>query len=102
MFRQAVRFLALSFLLASVQAFAQGVTGSFTGAVKDSSGAIVPSAVVKVRSVDSGREWQSVANESGIYYVSALPPDRYTLTVEVPGFKRLVTNAITLEVNQTA
>jgi hypothetical protein len=41
-------------------------------------------------------------NESGIYYISALPPDQYTLTVEVPGFKRLVTNPITLEVNQTA
>src|SRR6185436_18301085 len=31
-----------------------------------------------------------------------LPPGRYTVTVEVPGFKRLVTNPITLEVNQTA
>src|SRR5262249_9502224 len=75
---------------------------SFTGAVKDSSGAMVPSAAVKVRSLDTGREWQGVTNESGIYYISAVPPDQYTLTVEVPGFKRLVTNAITLEVNQVA
>ena len=102
MVSQSARFLALAVLLASGNAFAQGVTGSFTGAVKDSSGAIVPNALVKVRSVDSGREWKSIANESGIYYISALPPDQYTLTVEVPGFKRLVTNSITLEVNQTA
>src|SRR2546422_5859876 len=29
------------------------------------------------------------------------PPGQYTLAVEAPGFKRLVTNSITLEVNQT-
>src|SRR5207237_1127209 len=102
MVSRSARLLALAVLLVSGNAFAQGVTGSFTGAVKDSSGAIVPNALVKARSVDSGREWQSIANESGIYYISALPPDVYTLTVEVTGFKRLVINSITLEVNQTA
>src|SRR5215475_10086375 len=96
-----VCLLPLAALLLSSIAFPQGVTGSFTGTVKDSSGAIVPNAVVKVHSVDSGREWQSVGNESGIYYVSALPPDQYKLSVEVPGFKRLLTNAITLKINQT-
>src|SRR5215510_16096429 len=82
--------------------FAQGVTGSFTGSVKDSSGAVVPNALVKVRSVDSGREWQNTGHESGIYYIPALPPGQYTVNVEVPGFKRLVTNPIRLEVSQTA
>ena len=82
--------------------FGQGVTGSFTGTVKDSSGAVVPNALVKVRSVDSGREWQNTGNEAGIYYVAAVPPGQYILSVEVPGFKRLITNAVTLEVNQTA
>ena len=94
--------LASLCLIASVAGFGQGVTGSFTGTVKDSSGAIVPNASVKVRSVDSGREWQNTGNELGIYYVPTLPPGQYTLTAEMPGFKRLVTNAITLEVNQTA
>src|SRR5438552_2138202 len=97
-----VAALALLYLIGSAALFAQGVTGSFTGTVKDSSGAVVPNASVKVRSADSGREWQNTGNESGIYYVPALPPGQYTLAVEVPGFKRLVTNAITLEVNQTA
>src|SRR5205085_11809541 len=89
-------------LIVSFAIFAQGVTGSFTGAVKDISGAMVPNVSVKVRSVDSGREWQSTTNESGIYYVAALPPGQYSLTVEAPGFKRLLTNSIALEVNQSA
>src|SRR6185295_233376 len=75
----------------SLALFAQGVTGSFTGTVKDSSGAVVPNALVKVRSVDSGREWQNTGNESGIYYIPALPPGQYIVSAEVPGFKRLVT-----------
>ena len=94
--------LALMSLVTCLAILAQGVTGSFTGSVKDSSGALVANASVKVRSIDSGREWQSASNESGIYYVAGLPPGQYTLTVEAPGFKRLVTNSITLEVNQSA
>src|SRR3954471_21414021 len=78
-------------LLATTVAFGQGVTGSFTGAVKDPSGAVVPAAALKVRSVDSGREWQNVTNDSGLYYVAGLPPGPYTLAVEAPGFKRLLT-----------
>jgi hypothetical protein len=38
--------LASLCLIASVAGFGQGVTGSFTGTVKDSSGAIVPNASV--------------------------------------------------------
>ena len=60
LFLRAASVFALLFLLATAAAFAQGVTGSFTGAVKDPSGALIPSASVKVRSVDSGREWENV------------------------------------------
>ncbi|HYM09780.1 MAG TPA: carboxypeptidase-like regulatory domain-containing protein, partial [Bryobacterales bacterium] len=88
--------------LYTIALLAQGVTGSITGALKDTSGAIVPNSSVTARSVESGREWQTKTNEAGIYNLPALPPGEYTLTVEVPGFKRLVTNPITLEVNQTA
>jgi hypothetical protein len=89
-------------LLTTTAAFGQGVTGSFTGAVKDPSGAVIPAASVKVRSVESGREWQNVTNEAGIYYIAGLPPGTYTLAVEAPGFKRLLTNSVALEVNQSA
>lgn len=83
-------------------AYGQGVSGSITGTLKDSTGAIVVNSRVTVHNVESGRDWQTLTNDSGIYNVPALPPGQYSLAVEVPGFKRLVTNAITLEVNQTA
>src|SRR5215813_3355536 len=63
---------------------------------------MIPNSSVTATNVESGREWQTRTNEAGIYNLPALPPGQYTLTVEVPSFKRLVTNPITLEVNQTA
>jgi hypothetical protein len=94
--------IILATALAAVALLAQGVTGSITGVVQDTSAAVVPKSSVTARSVDSGRQWTTTTNEAGIYNLPALPPGQYTLHVEVPGFKRLVTNAITLEVNQIA
>ena len=94
--------LAIVLLAAVLRLHGQGVTGSVTGTVKDTSGAVIPNCAVVAESSESARKWQTVTNETGIYNLSALPPDRYILRVEVPGFKRLVTNPITLEVNQVA
>jgi len=59
----------------------QGVTGSITGSVRDISGAIVPNCSVTAESARSGRSWQTITNDAGIYNVPALPPDQYTLRV---------------------
>ena len=99
--RKASAFVFL-LLVATGALLAQGASGSITGALKDTSGAMIPNSPVTARSVESGRDWQTRTNEAGIYNLPALPPGQYTLTVEAPGFKRLVTNPITLEVNQTA
>ncbi len=81
---------------------AQGTGASITGALRDASGAAVTNSTIRAVSVGSGQTWSTVSNEVGIYNLPALPPGQYTLTVEATGFKRLVTNAITLEVNQVA
>ena len=86
----------------SVAAFAQGTSGSFTGSVSDTTGAVIQAASVVATSAESGRSWRTDTNDAGVYNLTAIPPGNYTLTVEAAGFKRLVTNAIALEVNQTA
>jgi len=93
-------FFALLLFLPSLSG--QGAAASVTGTLKDTSGAVVPNSSVVAQSVESGREYQTKTNEAGIYTLAAIPPGRYRLTVEVPGFKRLVTNPIELEVNQIA
>src|SRR5215471_8425438 len=95
------RILSLYLALAGTLA-AQGISGSFTGSVSDSTGAVIQAASVTATSTESGRSWRTVTNDAGVYNLTTIPPGTYTLTVEAAGFKRLVTNNISLEVNQTA
>src|SRR5258708_17705545 len=80
----------------------QGASGSFTGTVTDSSGAVIPHVTIVAGNTESGRTWTAETNEAGIYNLTALPPATYKLTAQAQGFKRVATNAITLEVNQVA
>ena len=89
-------------LLTAGAVYAQGISASITGTVKDPSGAVIAGSNVKATSVESGRELTTVSNEVGIYNLTGLPPGQYTVSVEASGFKRVVTNVITLDVNQVA
>ena len=66
-------------------AYGQGATASITGTLRDTSGAVAPMSAVTAQSVESGRQYSTVANEAGIYTLAALPPGRYGLTVERTG-----------------
>jgi hypothetical protein len=63
---------------------------------------VIASCEVKAVSVETAHDWSTHSNEAGIYSVLALPPGDYSVSVEARGFKRVVTNTITLEVNQIA
>src|SRR5215475_9970835 len=47
-------------------------------------------------------EYTAQTSDSGVYTIPFLPVGVYVLTVESTGFKKLVSNEIKLEVNQTA
>jgi Carboxypeptidase regulatory-like domain/TonB dependent receptor len=77
------------------------VTGSISGVVTDPSGAIVPNAVVILRSGDTGLERKIQANAQGAYEFLAVPVgENYSVRVEAPGFRASVQSGIKLEVNQ--
>src|SRR5215468_9004422 len=100
-FRQVARAVLFSFLFTPRLA-GQGASASITGTLKDSSGAVVPNSSVVANSVESGRQYPTQTNAAGIYTLAAIPPGHYTLTVEMTGFKRLLTAPVELEVNQIA
>src|SRR5215469_3303975 len=83
-------------ILAAVLAVMQGwgtlaygqYRGSLQGTVTDAQGAVVPSATVTLVDKETKRTLTAETNDSGVYSISALPPSRYTLTVEKGGFKR--------------
>src|SRR5687767_7094910 len=83
-------------------AFSQTYTATVTGTVADAQGASVPG--VKVVATNQGTKLQYTAQtgESGVYTIPFLPIGVYVLSVESTGFKKLVSNEIKLEVNQTA
>src|SRR5216684_6927059 len=67
---------------------------SIQGTIVDKSGGAVAGATVTVNNQDTGAVKTSVTGETGFYRVSALVPGKYTITVEVGGFKKEVTKDV--------
>src|SRR5215471_4290909 len=77
------------------------VTGSISGTVIDSSGAAVANAAVILINGQTGLERRVQTNATGNYEFLALPVgDKYSVRVEVSGFRAAVQSDIKLEVNQ--
>src|SRR5215467_12315084 len=96
------RFIVLSVfaLLAASASFAQ-TTGAATivGNVTDASGAAVPGATVTVVNAETNFQFGAVTNQDGYYYLPYLRPGVYNVSIEAPGFKRYVREAIELRTN---
>jgi hypothetical protein len=81
-------FLALAAVLAlPALTEAQLTRGIISGTVRDQSAALVPGAVATATNVDTGVSRTSVTNEQGFYRIPALDPGRYTIRIELSGFK---------------
>lgn len=79
---------------------AQNTSGSITGVIQDASGAVIPGAQVTLINQEQGVTFQqTITNETGIYFFSALPAATYTVTAELPGFKKYSKKDVKLFVN---
>ena len=83
----------------STSMFAQG-NATLSGAVTDSTGAVIPGAVVTVTNDTTGMATTRVTNESGNYEFTNLLPGLYTLTAEVPGFETGIYRNVELKADQ--
>jgi hypothetical protein len=81
---------------------AQTVTGTITGIVTDSSGAIISGAAVTAHNLDTGVNSPTTTNSSGLYRIQFLPIGRYQVTVEATGFGKETVPPFSLEILQTA
>jgi hypothetical protein len=69
-------------------AFCQTLTtGDLSGVVADSSGAVVPGAVVTIKSVDTNETRTEVSNQEGRYRFSLLSPGDYTVSAQTAALK---------------
>ena len=70
--------------------------------ITDTTKAGVPNAKVTATDADRNVEYPTTADSSGRYIFPGLPPARYALTVEAPGFRKATQPAFRLEVQQQA
>jgi hypothetical protein len=89
--------IGLAMLIPALLA-AQESRGAITGRVTDPQGAVVPNAQVLITNTQTNETRRTVTNETGYYEVNFLEPSTYTVSVEAPGFKRLVRSGITVNV----
>lgn len=95
-------FVGLGMSFASVPSHAQTFDTAIVGTVTDSSGAVVPNAVVSVASPATGITKRAVSSATGEYSVAYLTPGSYDVTVTAPGFSPTVQRGILLQINQQA
>lgn len=89
------------FSLASIAVFGQS-TSSLRGTVKDVSGAVIADGIVTLTDASTGTSRKVVSDNTGVYQILQVPPGKYSLKVEKPGFSTLTRNDVTLEVNVPA
>jgi hypothetical protein len=82
--------------------FAQQETATLTGEVRDEAGAVIAGASLTITNVATGISVKAETNDTGTYIMPSLKPGPYSITVEKPGFKKVVRSGLTLQVNQTA
>src|SRR5438128_4984087 len=93
---------ALIFCLLTLCAFAQSDRGTITGTVSDPAGAVVASAPIEARNIETGAVYQAATSATGNYTLSQLPAATYEMSVTVPGFKKFVRQNLVVSVAGTS
>ena len=88
--------------IATSAAFAQSTAASLSGTVRDEQSAVVPGASINLRSLDTGLGRQTVTDRTGNFHAVGLPPGRYELRIELPGFAPFVEPEILFSIGQEA
>ena len=100
MFRRAV-YALVCVLALSLPAFAQEQTGSITGLVKDTSGAVLPGVTVEAKSLATGATaGTTVSDATGTFRFVGLRPGKYEVMAKLQGFTPAKMENIDLRLGQ--
>ncbi len=81
---------------------AQATSAELVGTVQDSSGAVVPGAAVTATNIATNVVHTTRSEKNGEYVLTQLAPGDYSVSVDAPGFSKLLQSGLSLEVNQQA
>ena len=90
----------LGVLFLSLSLFSQVNTGTISGIVQDSSGALIAGATITIRHVDTGTARTVTSDEGGRYIAPVLPLGNYELQAQQSGFQTEIRKGITLTVGR--
>ena len=96
LFASAVFFV---FMFLPRQTAAQGLFGTISGTVTDSSGAVVSGAAVKITNTNTNIVTALTTNRAGVYNATSLNPGVYKVEAAAAGFKTAIAKGVVLEVN---
>jgi len=74
--------------------------GSIKGYVRDASSAVVPSASVELKNEQTNLARKTTSDATGFYQFLDLPPGMYSITAEVPGFRKELVKSVSVLVDQ--
>ncbi len=94
--------IAALIALGTCLSVAQTSTATILGVVKDTTGALIPGAMVTVKHTETGYTRTAISSETGDYNVALLQVGAYEITTAMPGFKQDVRRGINLVVGQQA
>ena len=93
--------VVLGALLSPIALSAQTDRGSVKGVVHDEQNAAIPNAQLTLQNESTGTQQHSVSLSGGAYTFSNLIPGLYSLTVQTPGFGKLVQQHVLVAVGTT-
>ena len=95
--------VALTLALFATSAMAQSsTTGSIEGTVTDPNGQVVKGATVTATSPNLITTQTATTGDDGRYLVSALPPGKYKVAIEAPGFSKYEQDAVSVNLGRTS
>ena len=100
--RQAALILTAFFGLGTASSIAQITTGSISGTVRDSNGAVQSGAGVEIRNEDWAVVRAAKTNSAGRYSAPLLEPGRYRVTVTQAGFQKVVWRGIVVSAGRSS
>jgi hypothetical protein len=86
----------------AVPLFSQSSSGTFLGAVRDSSGAFIPGATVTVVNQATGFRREVVSDAGGEFEMPNVPLGDYTVSCRAKGFRAVDRTGVNLQVDQKA
>ena len=90
------RIVLLLLLFVSASAFGQEFRATLSGRVADSTGAVIPNAIIVVTNTGTGVKVKLSSDKSGTYVAPFLLPGAYSVTGTAPGFGTFVHDGIQL------